>query len=101
MWEPGGEGRPPWTTLSRNPLGHSGPPRECGFRPRPAGTLGEGGEDGGDGRVIAGESVSQRVAHAIARSEHEEAALLYGIASPHPLSEARRERAQAFHIERG
>ncbi len=46
--------------------------------------------------MIACEPVSPRVAHAIARSEHEEAALLYGIASSHALSEARRERAQAF-----
>jgi hypothetical protein len=45
--------------------------------------------------VIARESVSPFVAHTIARSEHEEAALLNRIALSHALPEAGPEGAQA------
>ena len=46
--------------------------------------------------MIAGESVSPLVAHAIARSEDEEAALLNRIAPSHALPEACPEGAKAF-----
>ena len=46
--------------------------------------------------MIAGESVSPLVAHAIARSEHEEAALLNRIAPSHALPEACPKGAKAF-----
>src|SRR5437867_1849049 len=84
---------PSWPTRRRRTSRPSASTRLSRSRRR---RRGEGGEHRAHRRVVARESVSPPVAHAIARSEHEEAALLNRIAPPHALPEAGPEGAQAF-----